>query len=148
MTLQSPGDAGGGEWRTEDFRGQGLPGGRRGGLAFIQADAAEHAEVAEDEGGRFGVEDEVVVGRGRVIRRAGEEFAGHAEVAAQPEAAREFEEHVFPVGAGAAVGGAGQRGEGGRRGVPEKSWLRPGVNAENFLAEARIPLGGVIGDFC
>ncbi len=112
VALQGAGDAGGGELGTEDFRGQGLPGSRRGGRGFIQADAAEHAEVAEDEGGRLGIEDEVVVGRGRVLRRAGEEFASHAEVAAQPEAAREFEEHVFPVGAGVAVGGAGQRGEG------------------------------------
>ena len=51
------------------------------------------------------------------------------------------------MGAGAAVGGAGQCGEGCRMSVPEKSWFRPGVDAEDFLAEARIPLGGVIGDF-
>ena len=53
VALQGAGDAGGGELGTEDFRGQGLPGGRRGGRGFIQADATEHAEVAEYEGGRF-----------------------------------------------------------------------------------------------
>ena len=97
---QEFGDGGDGEGARRNWRGDRCPPGGRVG-ADVEEDAAEHAVVAEDEGRFAQGKDEVVVFSRGESGGLGGEFAGHAEVDAEPGVAAEAEEHLFRGGFGA-----------------------------------------------
>jgi hypothetical protein len=145
VALQEIGHGGAGEGARGDGGGDaGPPGGRFG--ALMDMDAAELARVVEDEGAVFLVEDEVVVLGGRVRGGRDGEFAGHAEVKAEPEIFREAEEHLFAGRFGGDEFLAGEFWEEGEVVAAEDAFVGVEMDAENFGVEAGIPLAAVVID--
>ena len=146
VALQEIGHGGEGEGARGDGGGDaGPPGGRFG--ALMNVDAAELARVVKDKGALFLVEDEVVVFFGRVRGDGDCEFAGHAEVEAEPEVAGETEEHLFAGGFGGDEFVAGEFWEEGEVVAAKDAFIAVDVDAENFGIEAGIPLAAVVIDF-
>ena len=112
-----------------------------------KVNAAKLAGVVENQGAIFLVEDEVVVfGRG-MIRGRDREFAGHAEVQAEPEIVGEAEEHLFAGGFGGDQFLPSELWKEGEVVAAEDAFIAVEMDAEDFGVEAGIPLAAVIIDF-
>ena len=147
MTAQKVSDMGHSEGFRHDLRGQGAPPRRRLRSA-VHAPGAEHAGVTIDERGVGGEKDEVIVFLRRVTGWCGEQFAGHAKVTAEPDAAAEGEEHVLAVRERFPVIGAGQRFcEKLCIAAAEDAGSGMDMDAEDAFVQAGIPLAGKIDNF-
>lgn len=72
------------------------PGGRR--FSVVKSDAAKEACVTKDQGAFRLMKNQMVVFLRSKAGRFDAQFAGHAEVNANPVTAGEFEEHLFSPG--------------------------------------------------
>ena len=132
LPLQRGGEHGAGECRLQRFRPEARqqPVARQS-VAGHQIHDAEAARVVEaDHGAVVGLEDQMIVGLGRLRRRSADQHAaGHAEMAEHHHAVVEMEQHVFgaardpfaPGGPAAArrspaAAGSADRGAAGSRG--------------------------------
>ena len=121
---------------------------RRGRFAFVDAESAEHAGIAEGEGGGPGEEDEVIVPAGRVVGREAEHFPAHAEMTTEPDLSGKGEEHLFAMGVGDLERGSGEGGGQGFGGFSAED-AGPGVevHTEDLRPQAGVPDFAIIFHF-
>ncbi len=107
----------------------------------MEADSSEKAWILEDQGVGFGVEDEMIVFGGQVVRTPGGEFSGHAQMDAEPAVGAKAKEHLFPMGLDGAELLPGQKlGKVGRTNSSEDPFSRVEMDSGDLFAETDFPL--------
>lgn len=125
-----------------------IPPPRRGFFALMKLDASELARIVKDQRALLLEEDEMIVFAGREIGGLGGQFAGHAEMHAEPSVARESKEHAFAVAFGFEEFCADQRFlHSGGIDTARDALLCVDVDARDRLSDANIPASPVKFDF-
>jgi hypothetical protein len=122
------------------------PGRRR--FSVMKSNAAKEAGVAKNQSTFHLVKNKMIVLLWRKARRLNAQFSGHPEMNADPNAAGEFEEHLFSPRLGSEKTRTGQITDEclGVRSAKD-ALPRVELHARNFLPEPGIPLPAIIFDF-
>lgn len=115
---------------------------------MVKSDATKEARVAEDEGSFRLMKNKMVVLLGSESRRLDAQFAGHAEMNADPVIAGKFEEHLFSPGLRPKKTSAGELADESPGVLAAKDALpRVKLHAHNLLPKAGVPLPAIVFDF-
>jgi len=107
----------------------------------METDPPKKTWILKHQRAGSGVEDEMIMFAGQMVGGFGREFAGHAEVNAQPAVVAEAKEHLFAVGLDGTELLPGQTlGKVGWTNSPEDSFARVEMNSGDLFAETGSPL--------
>ena len=115
---------------------------------MMETHATELTRVGEDQRAFALIQDQVIVFGRMKIRRREVDFAGHAEMKAEPVVAGKFKQHSFAARRRSQQFLADQLfAQSSRVGVAENSFSRMQLHIGNLVANAGVPLFAIPFDF-